>query len=183
MSKAWKKIKSKIIHRNPWYCLREDDVIRPDGKEGKYFYIDGIDSIMVIPEDKDGKIYLVGQTRYTANNFFSWEFILGSFKIGSENAIDRAKKELKEETGMEASEWIELGMGFPINGYSSEKMFFYLAKNLAEGKQKLEPTEDIKIRKENIKTIGNMIKNNEITDMQSIAAFYKYLLYKNNFLC
>lgn len=40
MRKPWKKIKSKVIHKNPWYQLREDDVLRPDGKKGKYYYVD-----------------------------------------------------------------------------------------------------------------------------------------------
>lgn len=178
MSEAWQTLKSKIIHENPWYSLREDDVIRPDGKEGKYYFIDGTYSVIVIPETENGDIYLVGQTRYPAGNSYSWEFVAGGFKPGETMPLDVAKKELKEETGLEAGNWINLGFGFPVTGYSSEKCFFFIANNLTEGPQELEPTEDIKIRKADVRFIEEMIESNEITDMMTIAAFYKYLLHK-----
>lgn len=164
MSKAWKTINSKIIHKNPWYSLREDDVIRPDGNKGKYYVVDGVDSVSVIAEDLDGKIYLIGQTRYPIGNHYCWEIITGGFKKG-ENPLKTAEKELQEETGLTASKFIEIGHFFTVEGYASEKNFIYFARDLKQGKQNLEPTEDITVRKESLEKIVEMIKNNEISLM------------------
>lgn len=81
MKKIWRKISSKIIHKNPWWEVVEDDVIIPNGEKGKYYYVDGADSVMIVASDKD-EIYLVGQTRYLVNNFYSWEIIGGGLKPG-----------------------------------------------------------------------------------------------------
>lgn len=175
--KPWQKLSSKIIHKNPWYYLREDKVIRPDGKKGEYYYVDGLSPVAVIAEDDDSKIYLVGQTRYPIGNIYSWEIITG----GTEeelSPIETAKQELQEEAGLIADEWTELGYFYTANGYSSERCHVYLARELNQTQSSPEPTEDITIRKENLEKIIKMINNNEITCAMTIAAIYKYLLYK-----
>ncbi|OGF20313.1 hypothetical protein A2Y83_02985 [Candidatus Falkowbacteria bacterium RBG_13_39_14] len=174
---SWKTVNSKIIHENPWYSLREDDVIRPDGNAGKYYVVDGVDSVSIIAEADDGKIYLVGQTRYPIENQYSWETVTGSLKKG-DDPLDTAKRELEEETGFIAKEWMNLGFFNPLTGYGSEKTILFLAKKLSKGKQNLEPTEDITVRKESLEKIVEMIKNNEIVDGLAIVAIFKYMLYK-----
>lgn len=175
--KPWQKLSSKIIHKNPWYYLRQDKVIRPDGKKGEYYYIDGIDSVAVIAEDNNNYLYLVGQTRYPIENRYSWEVVTGGVKKG-EDPAQAARQELQEEAGLLANNWIELGHYFPVNGYASEKCFVYLAKELSKTENCLEPTEDITVKKEKVENIIKMIESNKITCGITIAAIYKYLLYK-----
>lgn len=102
MTTGWKKIKSKIVHKNSWFSIYKDDVINPNGKPGKYYYSHGHDAIAVIAEDKNNNLYLVGQTRYPIGNQYSWEVIGGGIEKG-ETLLAAAKRELKEETGLEAS--------------------------------------------------------------------------------
>lgn len=168
----WRKLHSKIIHKNRWYSLREDDVIRPNGSRGKYYVVD-INSIAVIAEDIDGKIYLVGQVRYPVGNIFSWEVITGGFKKAL-NPLGVAKRELKEETGLTAGKWNTLGHFNPVNGYASESTFVYLVRELKRGKRTLDDTEQIILKKESIGKIMEMIRSNEITCGITIAAIYKY---------
>lgn len=97
----WKKLDSKIVHKNPWYQVREDEVIMPDGNEGKYYLVDNLNSVAVIAEDKDRKIYLVGQTRYPVGNIYSWEIVTGGMKKGK-FSLAAAKQELEEEVGLVA---------------------------------------------------------------------------------
>lgn len=174
----WKKLSSRIIHKNPWYNLREDDVLRPDGKEGKYYYVDGVSSIAVIAEDKDGEIYLVGQTRYPIGIEYSWEIITGGLKSGAD-FLEAAKRELREEAGLLAEEWIDLGYFNSSNGYSSDKTNIYLAKRLKVVETEHDPSEDITVKKESLDDIIKMIEQNKITCGMTIASIYKYLIYKN----
>lgn len=177
MRKPWVRTKSKLVHKNRWFSLREDDVIRPDGAKGKYFYIDDVNSVSIIAEDSDKKIYLVGQTRYPIGNFYSWEIPTGGCKKGL-SALAEAKRELKEETGLEARKWIKLGYFHPANGYSGEMTTIFFAAGLTLGKQNLDPTEDIYVKKESLKNILKKIKENKITDGLTINSILKYLIYK-----
>lgn len=170
----WQKIDSKIVHQNPWYSVREDNVINPNGKEGKYYVVES-SSVMIVAIDEDDKIYLVGQMRYATGNIMSWEIIGGGIKEG-ENALEVAKKELKEETGITADEWTSLGHYYPLNGICSEKAELFLAKKIKHGEQSLDETEEIIYKKFSLDEIQEMIKKNEISCGMTIAGIYKYLL-------
>lgn len=178
MKNPWKKIKSRIVHKNPWYWVREDDVIGPDGKKGKYYVIEGLNSVAVIAQDKDEKIYLVGQSRYPTGNNYSWEIITGGFKKG-DKPVQKARQELEEEAGIGARKWTGLGYFNPINGYCSERTYVFLAQDLISSKQKLEGTKDITVKKVSLKEILEMIHKNKIVCGITIAAINKFLLYAN----
>ena len=177
MKAPWKKLKSKIVHKNPWYQVREDDVLRPDGDRGKYYLVDGTDSVAVVAEDPGGKIYLVGQSRYPVGNIYSWEIITGGLKKGM-NPLKKAKEELQEEAGLKARQWIKLGYCYPVNGYAAEKCHVYLARGLQHTKTSFEATEDIEIKKEKLEKIIEMIRKNEITCGITVFSIGKYLIYK-----
>jgi 8-oxo-dGTP pyrophosphatase MutT (NUDIX family) len=178
MPKLWKKLKSKAVHKNFYFTIKEDDVIAPNGYKTKYFYVNEAgNSVSIIAEDKDGKIFLVGQTKYPPGNIYSWEIIAGGGEAG-ENQLQSAKRELREEAGVKAKKWISLGYYYPSGGTSSQKVYIYLAKDLKMVKAEPDPTESFKIKKEKLQNIIKMIKNNKITDGYTIIAIYKYLLYK-----
>jgi len=173
----WKKISSEVVYENPWFQVRRDEVIKPNGGKGGYSYVDGLNAVAVIPEE-DSSIYLVKQTRYPIGNIPSWEVVVGGIEL-NEDVLLAAKRELIEETGLEAQNWIDMGGFFPATGYSSEKANFFIASNLQEGEQKLDSTEDIIIGKFSIEKVKEMIANGEIIDGFSMAVILKYLLYKN----
>ena len=132
----------------------------------------------VIAQDSKEKIYLVGQDRYAVGNIYSWEVVTGSLKKG-DNPLRKAKQELEEETGLLAKKWIRLGYFYPLNGYSSEKCFVYLAEDLTVAKANPEATENITVKKKSLKEILKMIKENKITCGMTVAVVNKFLLYKN----
>lgn len=174
---AWRKVKSKIIHKNPWYVLREDDVVRPDGKSGKYFYLDGAHSVAIIAEDENENIILVGQTRYPIGCKWSWEVPAGKLEKG-ESALDAAQRELREEAGIEAKKWTKIGHFFESLSKENTKAQVFLAQEITTCSTEREKTEDIQVQKKNIKEIEKMIATNDFFDGYSISALYKYLLYK-----
>jgi ADP-ribose pyrophosphatase YjhB (NUDIX family) len=178
MTNGWKKIKSKIIHQNPWYVLREDDVIMPNGKEGKYFYMDGHDGVVIIAEAEDGEVYIVGQNRYPIGNVYSWEVIAGGIN-SSESPIEAAKRELREEAGLEAQEWKEIGYIYSANFNSSARDPIFIASNLKRVKDEQDSSENITVQKISVDKLKKMIKDNEMACGFSIACFHKYFLYRN----
>ncbi|HEY2155391.1 MAG TPA: DNA mismatch repair protein MutT, partial [Isosphaeraceae bacterium] len=72
-SNPWTTLGSRAIYENPWISVREDRVIRPDGKEGIYGVVHfRTRAIGVLPVDEQGRVWIVGQYRYTLGRY-SWE--------------------------------------------------------------------------------------------------------------
>ena len=93
MQNPWKKLSSKRLHKTPWLSLIEDRVIRTDGKQDTYTYIQTKLAVGVVAMNDENEIYLVGQYRYPTDGY-SWEIIEGGGEEG-ETGLDTAKRELK----------------------------------------------------------------------------------------
>jgi hypothetical protein len=103
----WKIKKSRKIYKNPWMEVFEDEVIRPDEKDGICGIVKILDGVCILPIDDNGYVYLVDQFRYALGKNII-EVAGGSLKKGEE-ILNVAKKELREETGILADEFISLG--------------------------------------------------------------------------
>ena len=121
----WKTLSSRPIYENPWLRLREDQVIRPDGKEGIYGVVDTRLAVGVIALTPEKEIFIVGQWRYPLNRY-SWEIIEGGGDP-NEDGLVTAKRELKEEAGLVAETWRTLGGEVHLsNCFSSERAVFFV---------------------------------------------------------
>src|SRR5580693_1650129 len=95
----WKTIGSREVYANPWIRVREDQVIRPDGKPGIYGVVEFRSyAIGVVPVTPEGETFLVGQWRYPLS-LYSWEIPEGGGAF-DRPMLESAKKELREETGI-----------------------------------------------------------------------------------
>ena len=103
----WKRIESRTVYTNPWLTLREDRVIRPDGKSGIYTVVETRIATGVVALTPDEEIYLIGQYRYPTEEY-SWEIVEGGSDPG-EDPLDTAKRELREEAGLVAAQWAAPG--------------------------------------------------------------------------
>lgn len=133
----WIGIGTKIAHSNPWYTVREDDVIRPNGTTGKYFVVETKPSVIVIPFDGE-KFYLVKQYRYPISEW-SWSFPMGWAE--NNDYLTQGKKELQEETGITAGKWASLGSFYGMIGMGTNIGHAFLAENLHFGQHNREETE------------------------------------------
>lgn len=172
--KNWKTLNSIIVHRNPWYHIQKDDVIRPDGTHGEYFLlITGGASVFIVAQDGN-KILLIGQERYT-NKSFSWEVPGGN--SDGQDPLTAAKRELWEETGYEADVWEEIGFSYTMNGVSTEKSYIFRATELIQKGDDERKEEGItEMKWVTLEEAKNMIKTGDITDNQTITAITKVYL-------
>src|SRR3989344_6091397 len=175
MQNIWKKLDSKIVHRNKWYKVRKDRVVRPDGKLGYYHVIELGKSVAVIAIDSEDKIVLVEQFRYPTQ-MFSLELPGGS--ANKQNPLIAAKRELIEETGLVAKNWKFLGKLPSANGISDDFSYLYIARDLVQQKPTKQKEEGINVKKFSINKILSMIKRNQLTDVHLIAAVHLAILKK-----
>jgi len=168
----WKTLKTQISYQNPWISVSHHEVINPSGKPGIYGMVHFKNiAIGVLPLDAELNTWLVGQWRYPLNAY-SWEIPEGGGPH-DRPALESAQRELKEETGLSASEYRELCRLHTSNSATDEYAIIYLARGLKAGDAEPEESEDLQIKKLPFMEAFNMVMAGEITDSLSVAAILK----------
>jgi 8-oxo-dGTP pyrophosphatase MutT (NUDIX family) len=166
--KPWKTITNTEVYSNPWISISHRDVINPKGGKGIYGVVSFKNlAIGIVPVDEQLNTYLVGQFRYTLDQY-SWEIPEGGGPLG-EDPLETAKRELQEETGLIAKEWSSLFCIHTSNSVTDEFGQVFLARDLQQGDSELEDTEDITVWKLPLSEAIAMIEKGEITDSLSVA--------------
>src|SRR6185503_11912395 len=107
---------SREVYRNQWLRLREDKILRSNGKEGIYSVVEKDDCAAIIPI-QDGRVWLVEQFRYTIQER-ALEIPQGGWETAIDDPEELARGELKEETGLHAAEMVYLGFLWIAYGFS-----------------------------------------------------------------
>ncbi len=169
----WQTLSGKLIYDNPWIQVNEYDVINPKGGKGIYGKVSfkGL-AIGIIPIDNEGNTWLVGQYRYTLNEY-SWEIPMGGVPF-DENVEEGALRELREETGLIAKRLEYLSKIHTSNSVTDEVGHVYVARELTEGATEFDETEDLEVRKLPFREALDMVLDNKITDSLSVAGILRY---------
>ncbi|MBI4599385.1 NUDIX hydrolase [Candidatus Uhrbacteria bacterium] len=168
--KKWKRLSSQVIYTNPWYSIRKDRVVKPNGERGEYHVIVRPPAVFIVPIDEEGNVYLIRIYHYTTQ-MYSIEIPAGGTE--HEKPLMAAKRELQEEAGIKAKKWTLLGKYQILNGLTDEIGYAYCAQNLDHiGKNEKEMNEEgiSRVMRVPFRQALDMIKNGKITDGQSIVA-------------
>ena len=113
----------------------------------------------------------MGQYRFPLKQY-SWEIPEGG---GKKNIplLESAKRELLEETGIEANEWIPIIETHLSNSATDEFGIIYIARNLSFQNSSPEETEDLRVKKLPFNELYKMVMNGEITDGLTMLAVMK----------
>jgi len=169
---SWKKLTSRTVWENDWMAIHEDEVVNPGGGHGRYGVVRFKNlAVAILPLDEHDNTWLVGQDRYTLGEW-SWELPMGGAPHG-EPALDAARRELREETGLVATGWSELMRLHTSNSITDERGIVFVARGLSQGTPEFGETEDLEIRKLPIADAIDMVMRGEITDAISVAALLK----------
>lgn len=173
----WKTLSTKEIYDNPWIKLEEHEVINPGGGKGIYGKVSFKNkAIGIIPIDENNFTWLVGQYRYTLNEY-SWEIPMGGGP-NENDILESAQRELKEETGLTANKWEQIMRIHTSNSVTDEEGFIFVAEELIEGDRELEESEqDLKLWKVPFAVALDMVIKGRITDSLSVAGILKVARY------
>lgn len=167
----WTILSYKTVYKNPWIDVREDQVIRPDGKPGIFGVVIMKSGISVLPLDDKGNVYLTEEYHYAVERVTT-EVISGGIDK-NETKLDAAKRELEEEAGITAKEWTYLGFIDPFTSAISSPNYMFLARNLRFSKSNPDGTESIKIIKIRLEKAIKMAEDSEITHGASVVLILK----------
>lgn len=169
----WKTLSGRLVYENPWIRVDEYQVINPSGNPGIYGKVSfkGL-AVGILPIDAEGNTWLVGQYRYTLNEY-SWEIPMGAVPF-TETYEQGALRELKEETGLSANKLEFLCKIHTSNSVTDEVGMVYVATELTEGETEFDDTEDIKVKKIPFKEALEWVMDGRITDSLSVGGILKY---------
>ncbi len=154
---------------NDWFRIDEHDVIRPDGAKGYYGVIRVRRlAVGVLPIDAEGCVHLVGQWRFPLGRY-SWEMPEGGAEPG-EDARGCAERELAEETGLRAREWVQILEMDLSNSLTDEQAVIFIATDLSPGEIDPDPTEVLKSRKAPFSEVLERVADGRIRDSLTVAA-------------
>ncbi|WP_367865195.1 NUDIX domain-containing protein [Pedobacter sp. WC2423] len=168
----WTILDSQKIYENNWIGVTEHQVLNPSGGKGIYGEVHFRNyAIGILPLDQDMNTWLVGQYRFPIKAY-SWEIPEGGGPLGLA-PLDSAKRELQEETGLMATEWMEVQRMHLSNSVSNELAIIYIARGLTMGEAEPEETEELVLRKLPFEEAYQMAMDGRITDSMSVAALLK----------
>jgi 8-oxo-dGTP pyrophosphatase MutT (NUDIX family) len=165
----WTLIDATTVYENPWIRVEDHRVLNPSGQPGQYGKVCFKSrAIAIVPVDADGHTYLVGQYRYTLDEY-SWELPMGGAAPG-EDPLEAAQRELREETGLEANQWQRIMRLHTSNSVTDEEGFVFLASGLRAGPANPEPTEKLEVERVPFAEAIARALDGRITDAMSVAA-------------
>ncbi len=173
----WQRNSTREVHRTRWFTLHEDQVTKPNGKPGVYTYIEAPGFALVIPQNAEGQILLIRLMRYPSDDLL-WEFPAGGCDSDEEDAEDAGRRELAEETGLQAAKWVDLGPIDEATSICAARGIVFLATGLTELGANQAAEEGITDwRWVTPDEAWAMARRNEITDSKTLAALLKLRLH------
>ena len=152
--------------------VKRDQVRLPNGHQSVREVIRHVGAVCVVPVTEDGRVVVERQYRYPIDQVIT-EIPAGKLDSKEEDRLHAAKRELREETGITADSWIDMGLYYPAPAYSDEKITMYLAQRLHMGEQHLDPDEFLNVEFVPSEELIEEILTGKITDGKTQVAILK----------
>ncbi|MBI3839074.1 MAG: NUDIX hydrolase [Planctomycetia bacterium] len=174
----WQIISRREVYRDAWIDLSRDEVIRPDGTPGSHCIVRLKSGVSVLPLDERGMVHLTEEFHYGVGRT-TIEVVSGGIEP-DEDPLATARRELQEELGITAREWIDLGICDPFTSVVVSPTRLFLARGLDFGPTTLEGTELIRRHAVPLAEAVQMVLDSRITHGPSCVLILKadYLLGK-----
>ena len=163
-----KKISGEEKYRGVIVSVTLDKVELCDGRQTLREVVHHPGGVGVLPLDADGNCCMVRQYRYPVGDT-ALEIPAGKIDHADPH-LSTAMRELSEETGLTADEYVDLGCFFTSPGYTDEIIHVYLARGLHPGRSHLDEGEFLNVEKLPFAELCRMVMNNEIIDAKTAVA-------------
>lgn len=167
---TFRVLSSQIAYRGQKFNVRHDLLQTEDGRQVVYDTVVHIGAVAMVPVDADGHILLVRQYRHSTGKRLL-ELPAGTLEPG-EPVEATARRELREEVGMAASKLTQIAEFFLAPGYSTERMWIYLARDLRPDQLSADEDEDLELVRMSLDECFAAIAGGEIEDAKTILGLY-----------
>lgn len=151
------------------------DVAEVNGKDAWREVVHHPGASAVVAIDDKGRIVMERQYRYALGRTLL-EIPAGKLD-GDEDPLICAQRELAEETGYHAEEWLSLGTIATSPGFCNEMIHLYIAKGLTKGQTHWDPDEYVELEYYTLTDLMDAIRQEEIKDSKTLAAIALALPY------
>ena len=174
MIKPWPCLRSQGSQSYRIFSIRTDTALSPKtGMKHDFYVIESRDWVNIIPITSDQQVVMVRQYRHGSKQV-TLE-IPGGLADPGDTPESAASRELYEETGYQAGEWVKIGMVRPNPAIFDNCCYTFLARNLKKvSDPSPDQTEDIEVVLVPIADIPPLIQEGIIDHAIVIAAFYWY---------
>ena len=171
MSDPYQRLSKREIYRNPWIVVEAHEIVHPNGAPGEHVLIGTGSAAGILVVDGDDFI-LARQPRFGAQ---SWqiEIVKGGTDAG-ETILECAKRELREELGIEAAEWRELGIAYEIPSIVDHPVTLFLASGISHtstDQERVESVEMVRMKKCDAYAAA---MDGTMSDAVTVTAFFRY---------
>ena len=162
-----KIIKTDTMFEGRVFKVEVSEVELPDGQKSTREIIRHNGGAAIVAIDEDKNIFLVKQYRIATGQELL-EIPAGKLEVG-EDPLECAKRELEEETGMQAGEIKHLFSMYATPGYCAERLHIYFTKGLKSGQIHRDEEEFLHVIKLPFDIAYKMVMNGQIFDAKTIA--------------
>lgn len=169
LEKPQKLFNIETLTENNWFSVLKQPVIFPDGSTKPYYIVNfSSTGVGVVVRDKE-RYLLVYQYRFIVDTY-SWGIPSGDFDDQVDDSLeDTARRELKEETGYEATSLKHLMYFYPSCGSTNQRYEIFIAENPNLTKGDFDKNEVINIKWFHRNEVLNLVLNNQIVDAMALA--------------
>ena len=166
------KTGSKAVFDGIILHVNRDTVTLPNGDPAVREVIRHIGAVCMIPVTKNNEVIVERQYRYPLDRVIT-EIPAGKLDSAGEDRLSAAKRELLEETGYTADEWIDLGNFHAAPAYSDEYITMYMARGLHEGQRRPDEDEFLDVYRVPLADLVEEVMNGTISDAKTQVAVLK----------
>ncbi len=165
-----KQLDSRVVYDGGFIEVLKDTVMLPDGSTSTREYVTHPGAVAMLALLDNGNLVMERQYRYPLRREFI-EVPAGKIDEG-EDILVTAQRELLEETGYEASEWIHLTTAWPCIGYADERIEYFLARGLKHVGSKLDDGEFLVVFELSLSDAFEWIRQGKISDSKTIVGLF-----------
>jgi len=158
-------VSSEELLRGSFLHTKRDIVRLPDGSQASREYVCHPGAVVVVAELPDGRYVLERQWRYPLERAFT-EFPAGKLNPG-EDPLLCAQRELREETGYQASHWAYAGPVHLAIAYSTEVIHLFFARGLSAGERQLDEGEFLDVFAASLEQLQAWARAGQLTDAKT----------------
>ena len=171
MESPYKLVDVKESYRTELFRVRTDTVEGPKDQRFIFSVIEMKPGSSVLPLSEDGHVYLLQEFKYAVSKT-SIEVASGGMEPG-EDPLAAAERELREELGLTAREWIPLGSTDPFTTQLVSPNHMFLARGLEKAAQDLDEAEVIEPLRIQFTDAVRMVMEGTITHAPSCVLILK----------